>query len=350
MSNRRMLSGILAIVAGWAAVATIAGGRTLAQVGEEKARVFLPLVWLSVDRESLPTVAAAPPSTLRPTAVDPTATPSPTATESAPTAPATVAPSATPTASTIPPTDVPTDPPTDVPTPTPKTPAATGRIRGRLTDKGKPMAEGFGEPGFPQIELERKGSSGLWVKVANAVTDAAGAFAFVNPPALEPGEAYRVRWNNPIEDGADLWLHRWWSRDIVSFGDGKDVDAGVFELENFKLTAPCHDCLQTGAISFEWQGRDHASEIYRWSVFDGCGDVENRAKAWRTPSLGRATRYVTSPPPGFNHDARYCWYVFIEDGRNGTGWTFYDHRVTWCSSPETCRGQRALQDWLRPGW
>ncbi len=317
------------------AAALTAGPRGAVRADDDGPRVFLPLAWLGVAREALPTA--------------PSAAPVPSATAVAPTEPPTAEPASPTATEPPPPTEPPTAtetavPPTEPPTPTPKAPA--GRIKGRLTDNGKPLAEGFGEPGLPQIELRKQSGGGAWEKVANSVTDRAGAFVFESPPALAPGEVYRVWWNNPTEDGADLWVHRWWSRDITAFGDGTDVDVGVFELADLKLTQPCHDCLQTAPITFGWRARSHTSESYRWSVFDGCGDVENRANAFRTASLGRKTEYTTSPPSGFRYDARYCWYVLIEDGANGTGWPFHDRRVQWCSSPETCRGLNVLGNTL----
>ncbi len=267
----------------------------------------------------------------------------------APTAAATTAPTATdrptsPPTDTPPPTDTLTPEPsatfTEVPTPTlPPTPVTTGKITGRLTFKGDPMPF-YGEEG-PWIELRRRGGGRDWVKVANAVSDAQGRFTFENPAALAPGETYQVWWNNPVESGADLWLHRWWSRDITGFGDGRDVDVGVFEVADLILTQPCHDCLSTAPIVFGWDARDGERGTYRWSLFDGCGDVEKRAEAWHSNSLVRATRYSTSPPPGFQYDVRYCWFVLIEDGANGSGWPFYARRVTFCSSEATCRGLAA---------
>lgn len=297
-------------------LAQMAGRSTAAQMVPPP-KIYLPLVWDQVGSESL--VAA---STLAPT-VPPTATEGPTSTATA-----------TPL-----PTDTPTPEPsatfTAVPTPT-LPPAPTGKITGRLTFKGDPMRF-FGEEG-PWIELRRKVGGGPWLKIANAVSDDAGRFTFENPPAIGPGEVYQVWWNNPVEDGADLWLHRWWSRDITSFGDGRDVDVGVFELADLILTQPCHDCLLTGSITFGWNPRPGERGTYRWSMFDGCGNLEARADAWRSAPLGRGSSYTTAPPPGFQYDTRYCWYVLIEDGANGSGWPFFHRRVTFCSSPATCRG------------
>jgi len=312
----RWLAGLgLALLVAW--LAAPGGPRAGAQT-VPAAQLYLPLVWDQVGAEGL---VAAP--TLRVTEPPPpTLAPSATATELPP------------------PTDTPTTAPTatDTPPPTPtQKPAATGKITGKLTSKGAPLRF-FGETG-PWIELRRRTGGGPWVKVANAISDGEGAFAFENPEALRPGEVYQVWWNNPVEDGARTWLHRWWSRDIAAFGDGQDVDVGVFEVADLILTQPCHDCAQTGSISFEWDARAGERGTYRWSMFDGCGDVEKRAEAWRSAPLNRQTRYVTGPPPGFQYDTRYCWYVLIEDGANGSGWPYFDRRVTFCSSAATCRGQ-----------
>ena len=202
------------------------------------------------------------------------------------------------------------------------------------------MAIGFGSPGTPQIELRRRmGAAGPWELVANAETiDEQGRFVFENPPALPEGAVYQVWWDNPPQLGADLWMGRWWSRDISAFGDGTDVDLGSFEVADLKLEKPCHDCAQTGEIEFGWQARKHPSEVYRWAVFDNCTqDVAMRAEAWLSPPLGRKTSYLSGPPPGFRFDTRYCWYVRVEDGANGGGWPFYVRKVAWCSSEATCR-------------
>jgi len=311
------------LVLGLVMTAHVEPVRTSAQPGNGGYKdIYLPLAWdnTRADELAVPRAVTAAPTDPPTATATPTATPEPTATD-------TPGPTATPTPS---------------PTPTLKpTPAMTGRITGRITDKGKPIGEGFGEPGTPQIELRRKSGADTWVRVGAATTDANGRFVFENPPALGPGGVYQVWWNNAVEDGADLWLHRWWSRDIVAFGTGRDVDVGTFEVANLDLTTPCHDCLSTAPITFQWDARDHAGDVYRWSIFEGCGDVEARVRAWHSAPLGRRTTYITSPPSGFGYDIKYCWYVLIEDGANGSGWPFFDRRVTFCSSPATCRGARA---------
>lgn len=293
------------------------GRAALAQAPVESVVIHLPLSLKGVGRADLPaapTLAATPVPSLPPATSPPSATPAPSAT--------------------------PTQPPTPTPVPSPTLPAETGRIQGRITSDGVPMAIGFGSPGTPQIELRRRmGAAGPWELVANAETiDEQGRFVFENPPALPEGAVYQVWWDNPPQLGADLWMGRWWSRDISAFGDGTDVDLGSFEVADLKLEKPCHDCAQTGEIEFGWQARKHPSEVYRWAVFDNCTqDVAMRAEAWLSPPLGRKTSYLSGPPPGFRFDTRYCWYVRVEDGANGGGWPFYVRKVAWCSSEATCR-------------
>jgi len=300
--------------------------------------LYLPLAWQNASRDDLPIVPTALPPT--PTRfVEPPTPTVPPPTDTAPPPTDTPEPAATETPS-----------PEPTPTATPKEPAVTGTIKGKLTKNGEPMP-GMGENG-PQLELRVRRASGAWEKVASALTDDDGAFAYVNPPALEVGETYQVRWDNPIEEGAggaDGWLGRWFSKPITVFGDGGDVDVGVWEMADLDLSKPCHDCLQTAPITFEWRARSHRRDVYRWALFEGCGRIDRRADAWNSNALARNTSYTTSPPPGFDYDVKYCWYVRIEDATSGWGWPFYDRRVTFCSSAATCRKARTFGQMLRLG-
>lgn len=279
--------------------------------------IFLPLTWRGVSRTDLP---------LAPTAA---ATPAPAAT-------------ATPTA-TAAPTDTPTIPPTTTPFPTytPTAVAQTGRIHGRLTVEEQPAPPGLGLPGQPQIELRRR-AGGAWTTVARTTTDAGGRFEFLNPPALGEGEVYQVWWINNIEDviqGSELYLHRWWSAEIDHFGPGDEVDVGVFEIADLHLLQPCNDCGQSLPITFKWQPRRHASERYRWSLFADCSNRNDRPNSYRTASLGRGSEYnLLSLPPGFRL-GRNCWYIYIEAGANGTGWSLDASKIIFLPTPLKHRPQ-----------
>lgn len=265
------------------------------------------------------------PATALPTPNEPSTTPTPT------TLSPTLTPSVPPSATSEPATATPAVTPTELP--------ATGRIHGRYTENGQPLAAGYGAESLPQVELHRCLSLDC-EKVANTLVTEGGAVEFVNPPPLGPGQYYQIVWVNDPGLSYDGFLYRWWSRKVTSaeFGAGQDVDVGTMDVANLELTNPCHDCLQTLPITFKWDPRPNAAEIYRWSLFKECGHDEYRVNAYQTQALGHAKQYVvSSPPPPFKYDEKYCWFIHIDDGRNGTGSTFYAYRVTFCSSPETCR-------------
>lgn len=287
---------------------------------------YLALLPLTMRDASLAPGGDVPhPPTALPLTREPTTTPSPTS------LPASMTPSASPTATSEPETPTPDATPTELP--------ATGRIHGRYVENGEPLPAGYGAESLPQIELHRCLSSDC-EKVANTLVAEGGTVEFVNPPPLGAGQYYQIVWVNDPGLSYDGFLYRWWSRKVTGaeFGTGQVVDVGVMDVANLELTNPCHDCLQTLPITFKWNLRPNAAEIYRWSLFKECGHDEYRVNAYQTQPLGHAKEYVvSSPPPGFRYDEKYCWFIHIDDGRNGTGSTFYAHRVTFCSSPATCR-------------
>lgn len=237
-------------------------------------------------------------------------------------------------------TDAPTTSPEPSATPTSEEPEPTAPLQrvvhGRITAHGTPMAEGVGVFG-PQIELRRQ-RGGTWETVAGAVTDAGGRFRFPELP-LVAGETYQVWWRNePDEGGIDFWLYRWQSRDIVVEEGTTEIDVGVFDVGDLILTSPCHDCLHTLPVDFRWRARSLPRETYHWALFKSCGQPERRTDSWWSAPLGRATHYTLDvPPPGFAYDQRYCWFLVIDDGASGIGWSYYERRITFCSSPATCR-------------
>jgi len=285
-----------------------------AQDGQYRAQLPLALQGVAVGDLPLPVTPVA-----TATAVVPTDTnvPSPTA-----------------SATVVPPTDtpeLPTAPPTEVPTPTEE--VHTGRIHGAYTLNGKPLPPGYGADGLPQIELQRCLGSDC-EKVARTVSQEGGTFEFVDPPALDPGAYYQVWWVNYPGLAYDAFVYRWWSRKVVEFGNGEDVDLGTMEIGDLKLKAICHDCAQTLPITFKWDARPHAGDVYRWSLFKNCGDYEDRRNAYQTQPLGHAQEYtVNVPPPGFHLDEKYCWFIHIEDGQNGTGSSYYHWRVLFMRQP-----------------
>ena len=224
-----------------------------------------------------------------------------------------------------------TETPTDLPpSATPK--PGTGRIIGQYVSRGEPISAGFGAPGVPQIELQRQ-EGGAWTKVANAETVDEGRFAFQDPPALEAGQVYQVWWVNTSLTGYDEWVGRWSSRRIASFGDGTDVDLGTMEIGNVSLTGPGNDVHFSLPVTYRWTTRDRQDESYRWSLHDvpSCDETNREPPSlYRTSPLGHVGRYeLSSPPSGFRMETLYCWYVFIDAGTQGTGWSFEGWKTKW---------------------
>lgn len=332
VSHRRLLLGFLVGVG----VGTLAAEAAWADA-------FVPLLLKSEVREGIPLPATVA-VTARPTREPlPTATPCTTPAAPTQTLPATSSPTAQEPGGT------PTESPSPVATPTRR--PAQGRIHGRCTVRGKPLWQGYGVPPYPQLQLRRR-AGGVWETVARAATDAEGRFVFANPPILEPGEVYQVWWvNEDSEESSGDWtlLGRWWSRLIAQFGDGDDVDVGVFELADLEYVAPCNDCHQTPPITYRWRVRDHPSEVYRWALHRHCNSFEDQwQRSFRTESLGRQDNYTTGPPPGFTVDRTYCWYVFIEDGTNGSGWPYFEWRTRYLggSAGHGCWPSVWWQRWL----
>ncbi len=222
---------------------------------------------------------------------------------------------------------------TPEPTPTPTELAETGTIHGRYVVADEPMLPGFGAPGFPQIELRLlEGSELEGIKVANAIVEEDGRFVFVNPPALRGNQVYQVWWINDSLLGIQDWVARWFSRKIVGFGDGTDVDLGTMELADVALgPSPGNDIHYSLPTLYEWHPRDtRPDEIYKWAVYESCDEADRRTGAYFTPSLGHVDEFeLGGPPRGFRIDTKYCWYVWIEDGEFGTGWSFYRWKTLW---------------------
>lgn len=196
-ATRRGGAVLVAILVAGAAIAlrdregdAVATAQTQPAGADASPRIFMPFLARSVTMSELP---VAP--TVQATRPAPTLAASPTAT---------VIPSETPTAAPSA-TPAPSATATAVPSPTPKRP--TGRITGRIIADGKPLEDGYGDDGLPQIEL-RLGQGRRWAKVARAIIDGGdGRYVFQDPPALNAGESYEVWWLNPPPPvGADIFL------------------------------------------------------------------------------------------------------------------------------------------------
>lgn len=312
--NRRLAAAVVALALASAASVGLlraAAPESPAQAPTDDLKTYLPLTLRGMTRADL----------VPPAAVTPLVNPSATPTRAA----------ATPTdePTSVPPTPTP-EPATDTPEPPTATPTeepAKGRILGRYTVAGEPLPPGYGTEGLPQIELHRC-TGAECVKVANAVSANGGTFEFLGPAPLSAGEWYQVVWLNTDPITGREWVYDWRSRRITEFTGAEEIDLGPMEIGNLLLREPCNDCHQTLPITYKWDTRDNTRDVYRWSLINQCGDPTLRVNAWQSQPLGhRDTFTLSSPPPGFRLDTRYCWFVYIEDGTRGTG-TSYEQYVT----------------------
>jgi len=239
--------------------------------------------------------------------------------------------SATPGASpTFPPTA------TDVPTPT-ATPAGEGRIEGRLLIDGGPAYEGLGVDLGPGLFLLRCRPGDTMADCARidrtGVVGDEGGYAFVDPPALDPGAYYVVHWRNETQGGLfndHTLIGAWYSERITPFAAGDERNVEPVELRNFQLTGPSKGTGYSGLPwTFTWDTRSGVEESYRWTICDCCGDAEIAEREsppwqWQSPSVGSRGSYtLNSYPPGLRIgiENKYCWYVHAQHAGNSYTWS-----------------------------
>lgn len=300
------------LVVGFAGAGRLGGSGLVDAQASSPHRTFLPLGLAGQSLDELPDPVVAPP----------TAFPAASATASA-----TTTPSETATSTAEPPTPTATVVPA---TATPALPA--GRIAGRVTSRGTPVAKGMGAAdNGPRIALRRR-QQGRWQPVATATVEDDGRFAFESPPPLAPSEAYQVWWDVDPNLFLTEWLTRWMTREIPAFAAGDDVDVGTLEVaDTIELTKPDNHSWSTLPVTFGWRGRSLPRERYRWTLSRRCGNDSNdidRENGFRSDAFDRQTTYkLDAVPPGFQYRTKYCWYMTIEGADGGTGWSGYYRKI-----------------------
>jgi len=288
------------------------------QTQDDRPAIFMPLALQDIYLSQIPYPLTAAPPTGTPTPTEP--------------------PTATPTDTPEPPTETPTPSPEPTSTPSPVKPSV---VRGHLTLDGEPADEGLGDGTGPGLVLQSCASQSSCDIVQRVGVDAEGKFAFQDPPALAGDRFYRVAWINESDlespfYGTSDWIGVWYTPPIREFGPGSEVDVGRIELANIPPTGPSHG-TGYGGLPWTFTWRPRRSEIagyqYHWVLDEApCGSHAARRVFWKSPSVGQRGSYtVTSHPPGtrFGVDYKYCWYVWVEDGRGGHGETFNPWVLWW---------------------
>jgi photosystem II stability/assembly factor-like uncharacterized protein len=244
-------------------------------------------------------------------------TPSPSAT---PTATATATPTGSPTATetstpTRTPTPTATPTRTSTPTATPTgTPSAPSGIHGTVT---------YNEAGAAGIELLLRHFDGAaWSTAATTYTDAQGGYRFTGAPSLGLDQTYYVGYGPNTTD--DRYLYTWYGPDITAYTMGQSVSGGDFDIANVDMLSPAPRATVTLPATFTWQPRGIASDTYGWGLFDPSGD-----DTWWTDDIGAVSSFqLTGLPPGATYGHEYGWYVYVFNGPDSYGTSYYYRPVT----------------------
>jgi hypothetical protein len=276
--------------------------RALPWLPAEIHSVYLPTVLRTYEPGSEPTPTRTP--TRTPTA---TGTATPTATRTGtPTATRTPTATATPTR-----TPTATRTPTGTPTPTPTT---SPGIFGKMT------YDGAGAAGIALTLRHWNGSS--WSTAATSDTDDQGNYRFTGAPSLGSGQLYYVRYGFNTSD--DRYLFAWYGPDIPSYSAGQGAAGGDFDIANVDMLSPAPGATVSLPATFTWEPRGIASDTYGWGLFDPTSD-----DAWWTDDIGAVSSFqLTALPDGAVYGHVYGWHVYVFDGPDSYGSSFYYQTVT----------------------
>ena len=190
---------------------------------------------------------------------------------------------------------------------------------------------------------------GLWrgsTLVATTVSAGGGAYRFSNPPALLPGQSYRVIFDNSVAGGNTPNPNRlayWYAPVITSYAAGANVAGGDFDIRDVTLASPGSGAWAYIPTTFVWNGRGVGSDRYSWAIADA-GLVQ---KCYVDPP-GSSTSFVLTGAGagacGLFYDTPYYWYVYVASGgwANGYGLSYYARLITWPSSGMRPRENRLL--------
>jgi hypothetical protein len=115
----------------------------------------------------------------------------------------------------------------------------------------------------------------------------------------------------------------------LNYAAGDVVEVPTIELGDTPLTGPSKGTGFGGLpIRFTWDTRPGETGVYHWALSEpGCpadAQLYDRADNWRSPSVGKNGEYILqSYPPNtrIGIEYRYCWFVEIQAGDVGWGWS-----------------------------
>jgi hypothetical protein len=191
-------------------------------------------------------------------------------------------------------------------------------IHGRVTYNGAAASN---------VELRLRFYNGAaWSTAATTRTDGNGRYLFTGIASLGSGQKYYVLYGSNSTDPQRLY--RWFGPDITAYTEGMLVAGGDFDIANVDLVSPAPGATVTLPAIFRWRQRGLAGDTYRFGLFD-----PNGSDAWGTDPLGNVDSFMLSGlPSGAVYGKQYGWQVWVCNGPDSCGLSFYYRSVTFSPS------------------
>jgi hypothetical protein len=213
-----------------------------------------------------------------------------------------------------------------------------GGINGSVTHNGA-VASG--------IELRLRHYDGVdWSTALTTTTGSDGSYLFTGAPSLGQDEKYYVRYGpNSVND---QYLYEWFCPDITSYTAGESAAGGDFDIANVELVSPESYDTESLPATFTWQRRGLSGDTYVWRLFYFVGN--SISDDWETDDLGDVGSYTLTTLPSWAwYNEEYGWDVFVYNGSDSYGTSYYYHSVYFSTTainlPFTSLHRRLVKDW-----
>jgi len=190
-------------------------------------------------------------------------------------------------------------------------------LYGRVTENGVPAAG---------VSLSLRFKNGeTWSTLATATTASDGLYSFTDVPGLNPGQAYRVLYQNLSTGGSPGRLWTWLTKSLGIYTAGSTVHMGDFDLATIPLVSPPNNTTVQLPYTFEWTPRPGTpSDSYELNLLD---PYDFNPYFWTDPPVGYVGSYTLhSLPSGFSTGDPYVWEIWVYSPDGGYGIS-YDSRL-----------------------
>lgn len=196
-----------------------------------------------------------------------------------------------------------------------------GDLYGSVTENGRALAD---------VPIVLYYDSGYRVTRINTLTGRDGAYHFRNLPDLPVGHTYSVVY--PNYEGNASRLAYWICRSPEKYVAGDEVEACVFDVAAVDLYVPAHESQVNPPVTFTWEARDAADEVYYVRVRSRDGQT-----VWRSAALERGTYTLDALTESLENNVAYQWDVVIANEAAGYGLSHYYRQITFSTRAEESR-------------